>query len=198
MTGVRQDLRRRLHGVAFGQAGYFTAAQAKDVGYSHQAQKYHVDHGNWLRVDRGLFRLPEWPSAADDSYARWSVWSKGRGVVSHDSALVVHDLSDASPARIHLTVPDTFHATDDAVVLHRAALSDREVEQREGFRVTDLERTLVDVAGADVSQEIVDGAIADAVERGQTSPRRLRRRADGASDLANLRIERALATLAEQ
>lgn len=52
MPGSRQDLRQQLSAVAFAQAGYFTAAQALSIGYSYQAQKYHADHGNWVRVQR--------------------------------------------------------------------------------------------------------------------------------------------------
>ncbi len=86
----RLDLRRRLNELAFGQAGYFTASQAKAVGYTYQAQKYHVDRGNWSRIDRALFRLPGWPSAAEDVYARWWVWSEGLGVISHESQQPAH------------------------------------------------------------------------------------------------------------
>ena len=50
-------LRSRLFDVAADQGGYFTAAQARDVGYSYQAQAHHVAAGNWLRIDRGIFRL---------------------------------------------------------------------------------------------------------------------------------------------
>jgi len=63
--------------IAADQGGYFTAAQAVSIGYSYQAQKFHVDHGNWQRVDRGLFRIPEWPTDDDDSFVRWTVWSGG-------------------------------------------------------------------------------------------------------------------------
>jgi predicted transcriptional regulator of viral defense system len=90
-------LRRSLNAIAMHQAGYFTAAQAIKVGYSYQSQKYHVDHGNWDRVDRGLFRLPGWPDRDEDRYVLWRLWSHDLAVVSHQSALVVHDLGDVSP-----------------------------------------------------------------------------------------------------
>ncbi len=35
----RRDLRRRLFELAAGQGGYFTAAQANTLGYSHQATR---------------------------------------------------------------------------------------------------------------------------------------------------------------
>lgn len=196
MPGPTQDLRRQLHELAFGQAGYFTAAQAVQIGYSHQAQKYHIDHGNWIRVDRGLFRLPGWPSHPDDSYVRWWLWSGGRGVVSHESALAVHDLSDANPVRVHLTVPRDFRATDEAVVTHPGHLDDCDAESRGSWRVTTVERTLADVAGGDPSQEFVDTAVAEALDRGQTTRRRLVRQAEDVSDRAALRLERALAARA--
>jgi len=193
VPGNRQDLRRQLQELAYAQGGYFSAAQARQVGYSYQAQKYHVDHGNWTRVDRGLFRLPGWPAEATDALARWSVWAQGRAVVSHESALDVHDLSDANPARIHLTVADDFGARDDAVVLHRAVVPADDIEARGPFRVTTPERTLMDVAGGDATQEIIDDAVAAALARDLTTRRRLLRRTSDATDRAALRVERALA-----
>lgn len=136
MPGVRQDLRRALQAIAFTQAGYFTAAQARDVGYSYQAQKHHADSGNWLRVDRGLFRLPDWPTGEDDTWVRWTLWSRGRGVVSYDSALRVHGLSDVEPALVHLTVPPGFRAVDDLVVLHRGDVPTEDRDERLGWSVT--------------------------------------------------------------
>lgn len=196
MSGVRQDLQRALQAVAFRQAGYFTAAQAKDLGYSYQAQKHHADSGNWVRVDRGLFRLPAWPAAAEDSYVRWVLWSRGRGVISHDSALVVHDLADANPRRVHLTVGEDFHARDEAVALHVAALADGDVEGRGSWSVTTVERTLADVA-AHLEQEQLNRAVEEAMERGQITRRRLLRLIDAANDRAALKLERAASATGE-
>lgn len=196
MPGTRQDLRLGLQRLAFGQSGYFSAAQALKLGYSYQAQKYHVDHGNWLRIDRGLFRLPDWPAGACDPYVRWGLWSGGRGVVSHESALSVHELSDLDPRHIHLTVPPEFRMHDDAVVTHLAELDDNDTEPRAGFRVTTPLRTIVDVAQSGTSQEHIDRAVADALEKGLASPGLLREAADAASDRAALRVERALGVTA--
>jgi hypothetical protein len=178
---------------AYDQAGYFTAAQALAVGYSYQAQKYHTDQDNWVRVDRGVYRIPDWPVGPDDTYVRWSLWSGGRAVVSHDSALSVHDLSDLDPARLHLTVGLSFHRRDDAVVLHIAELADDDIEQRSGWSVTTPVRTLLDVAEGDVAQEHLDRAVFDALRLGKISRRSLLRATDAAPDRAALRVERALA-----
>src|SRR3972149_4247026 len=114
----RIDLRRRLAEIAGQQSGYFTAAQALAVGYSYPAQRYHVHRGNWEQVDRALFRIPEWPSSNTEHLVRWSLWSKGRAVVSHETALSVYDLGDVNPARIHLTVPHGFRKEAHGTVLH--------------------------------------------------------------------------------
>jgi predicted transcriptional regulator of viral defense system len=188
-------LRRSLNALAVYQAGYFTAAQALEVGYSYQSQKYHVDHGNWDRVDRGLFRLPDWPNRDEDRYVLWRLWSRGLAVVSHQSALVIHDLGDVNPTRLHLTVPPGFRAKDAAVVIHRAILASGDVEDRDGYQVTSVQRTLFDVASGDLPQEQLDGAVTDAVKLGLTTPRRLRHRADEFGPRAALRIERALTAL---
>jgi hypothetical protein len=108
----------------------------------------------------------------------------------------VHDLSDANPTRIHLTVPRDFRATDDAVVTHPGFLDDHDVESHGPWRVTTVERTLADAAGGDLSQELVDAAVSEALSRGETTRRRLLRQSDGFSDHAALRLERALAAQA--
>lgn len=188
----RQDLRRSLQGRAFQQAGYFTTAQALEVGYSYQTQKYHVDHGNWVRIDRALYRLPDWPPGPDDVFVRWTLWSAGRAVVSHESALAVHDLSDVNPRRVHLSVPRGFGAKDDAVVLHTANVPADDVEHRMGWDVTTVQRTLLDAAASGISQEHLDRAVTEALERGLVTRRRLRLATENADDRAALHLERSL------
>ena len=58
MSGDRRELRRRLFNLAAGQGGYFTAAQAKAIGYSYQAQAHHVGAGNWLASIAGCSVSP--------------------------------------------------------------------------------------------------------------------------------------------
>src|SRR5680860_1335475 len=118
MPGDRQQLRQTLYRRAASQAGYFTAAQAIEIGYSYQAQKYHADHGNWVRIDRGIFRIPEWPAGVNDGLIRWVLWSKNRAVVSHDSAAAAHGLGLVNPARVHLSVPPDFRMSDEIVELY--------------------------------------------------------------------------------
>jgi predicted transcriptional regulator of viral defense system len=188
----RTDLRRRLLAIAVTQSGYFTAAQALDAGYSYPAQGYHAKRANWLRVDRGIYRFPEWPTGPRDDLVRWSLWSRGRAVVSHETALSVHELGDVDPARVHLTAPPNFRQKNPGVVIHRADLATRDVEEHEGFRVTTPLRSLLDVAAGELDLDQLGQAIAEALARGMTTRRALLDRADEFGPNAALRIERAL------
>ncbi len=193
MPADRQDLRRQLAALATGQSGYFTAAQALSVGYSYPAQKFHADRGNWLRVDRGLFRLPEWPVGEHDDLVRWSLWSRERAVVSHETALAVHDLGDANPAAVHLTVPANFRSRAPAGIrLHRAELPVGDIWLREGFRITTLLRTLLDVAAGTLDLDQLVDAVRHGCERTPTTRSGLLARAEELGPRAALRIERAL------
>ena len=192
----RTDLRRRLLAIAARQSGYFTAAQAIEVGYSYPAQRYHAQRGNWLRVDRGIYRLPEWPTGAREDLVRWSLWSRHRAVVSHETALSVHELGDADPARIHLTVPRNFRQSDPAVVLHRDELSPTDVEEHEGYRVTTPARSLLDGATTGLDLDQLAQTIGEAFARGLTTRKVLLARADDFGAPAALRIERALQQVA--
>jgi predicted transcriptional regulator of viral defense system len=194
----RQDLRRRLAALAGEQSGHFTAAQALSVGYSYSAQKFHVDRGNWLRVDRGLFRLPEWPVGDHEHLVRWSLWSDGRAVVSHETALAVHDLGDVNPAVIHLTVPPNFRSRPpDGIRLHRGDLPEGDIWHYEGFRITTPLRTLLDVAAGTLDLDQLGYAMQQACERTPAIRDALISRAEDLGPRAALRIERALRLVAQ-
>ena len=176
-----QDARRRLYEFAVSQGGYFTATQARAAGYPKQLQHYHAKRGNWVREDRGIYRLWEWPRSGLEDLVLWTLWSGGVAVVSHQSAMAVHDISDLMPAKIHLTVPPGFRKKPPPViVLHRGLLSPHEIEQREGFRVTTPLRALVDATRVAVDVERLSDGIRDAIRKGL---------------LADRHIEDAIATL---
>lgn len=174
------------------QSGYFTAAQALRLGFSYQAQKFHVDRGNWVRVDRGLFRIPEWPISEDDQLVRWTLWSRGQAVVSHATALSAHGLGDVNPTRLHFSVPPDFHRKAEGLVLHLQRTPESELEDHGGYRISTPSRAIAECAADGMSQEILDGAVADALAAGRVTRRQLRATAAEFGPRAELGVERAL------
>lgn len=190
-----EEPRVRLWQRAAGQRGYFTAAEALAAGYSYPLQHFHTQRGNWLRVDRGLYRFREYadlPAEDYDHLIRWALWSGGRAVVSHATALGVHDLGIANPAEIHLTVPKGFRKRDAAVVLHRTHLEPADIEEREGFKVTTPVRAIAESAADGMQQDSVDSAVADLIDRGGATRAQLLRAGQRVGKSAELVIERAL------
>jgi hypothetical protein len=134
----RADHRRELHALAYAQAGYFTARQARVVGFSYQATK----------IDRGLFRLPGWPSDRSDTFTRWCVWSEGDGVISHQSAALLQGFGAVSfrSEPVHITMPPGSSSRSTQITLHPGILLREEIEVLGALRITNPTRTLVDLA----------------------------------------------------
>lgn len=194
MVGDRQALRHRLRQLAAEQRGYFTASQALAVGYRYQAQKHNVDHGNWIRVGRGLFRLPDWPISDDDHLVRWSLWIGDTAVVSHASSLSIHGLGDIDPAQVHMTVPPRIRRSPPTgIVLHRYDLPVSAIEDRGGYRVTTPTQAIAECAADRIEQSSLNGAVAEAIGQGMTTARLLRDAASQAGPVAEAGVERALA-----
>jgi predicted transcriptional regulator of viral defense system len=196
-----QENAQALYRTADAQGGYFTAAQARQAGYAYSQQHFHAERGNWMRIGRGLFRLRDYPPDEREDLIRWSLWSRNQqgmpqAVVSYDTALTVHELSDVMPARVHLTVPPGFRKkVPDGCVLHKGALAPGDVEVRAGYRVTTPLRTLLDVAGSPLSQEHLDAAVREALERGLV--RRQQLETATCSPEARCRLDRSLAAWGE-
>jgi predicted transcriptional regulator of viral defense system len=192
-----QENIQRLYPVAEAQGGYFTAAQAHEAGYTYAQQHFHVTRGNWLRADRGIFRLPNFPPHEHEDLIRLSLWSRTQrgspqAVVSHTTALVLHELSDVLPATVHLTVPPGFRKpAPSGCVLHHANLRPADIEEHTGYRVTTPLRTLLDVAASALSQEHLDQAVTEALVRGMVRREVLEDVAEASP--AQARLEQALA-----
>ena len=143
-----------LYETAASQEGLFTTRQAAEAGYSPQLLVHHVHSGRVLRLRRGIYRL----------------WSERAGVVSHQTALGLHGLSDALPAHVHLTLPGAWSRrrlrVPGGVVLHHADVS---AEERAWFGpvpTTNVRRTLNDCARAELSPELLRPAARQALRRG--------------------------------
>ena len=169
---MRKTRKQNLFEIAELQQGYFTAKQANFAGFSYRMHTYYRQNGEWLEIDRGVFRLAQFPNSPDEDYVKWSLWSRDRkgriqAVVSHESALSIHDLGDVMPSKIHFSVPPGFRKkAPKGCVIHKGRVSAEEKEQKEGFSVTNPLRTILDSAEGNLSMDYLRQAIYEACDQG--------------------------------
>jgi predicted transcriptional regulator of viral defense system len=83
-----------LYDLAEGQAGYFTAAQARRAGVHQVRLVQLLKRGDLERATRGVYRLARFPSSALGQYMEAALWPQVRrpdaqGVISHESSLAI-------------------------------------------------------------------------------------------------------------
>jgi predicted transcriptional regulator of viral defense system len=172
MRSSPKDNERRLFEIADTQGGYFTAKQARAAGYYNRLQHYHRETGDWELIERGVYRLRNYPRSDHEDLIRWSLWSMNRkgesqAVFSHQTALAFHEIGDFNPARIHITVPPGFRKRiAGGCVVHKAVLPATEIEQHAAFKVTTPLRSLFDAYASHVEPDHLEHAIIDALSRG--------------------------------
>jgi predicted transcriptional regulator of viral defense system len=183
MAQSHREAARRLFEFAEQQQGFFTTKQAKAAGFAENTHPYHVKVGNWIREHRGIYRLALFPAADRPDLVLWALWSRNRneeveGVYSHQTALNLYALSDLSPAKLHLTVPEDFRRSSDPpgiLVLHYADLADSDVQTAQGFKFTRPLRTILDLIEAGtVEQRFIRQALRQAVDRGLITRQQIR------------------------
>lgn len=160
--------------LALEQGGLFTSDQAVQCGYDQKNHHYHVKVGQWEKVIRGIYRFRPIESELSE-YWLWSLWSKGRdkrtqAVLSHETALMLYQLSDLSPTKIHLTVPKKFRKGSEipkVLTLHKQDLRGPDTKTINGLKVTTVLRTLLDLIEEQrISDEFIEQATKQALEKG--------------------------------
>jgi predicted transcriptional regulator of viral defense system len=172
-----------LNRIAYGQDGYFTSRQGREAGFSPQLLAHHVRSGRYEHVRRGLYRLRDYPgSSHEEVRAKWLSVGAERAVVSHESALELHGLSDVLPNTVHLLVDrdDRGIRRLQGVTLHTATKSPEpsEVVTREGIRATDPVRSILDAASAGTAPEQIEMAVRQVLAEGLATRHSLLARAN--------------------
>lgn len=129
------------------QHGYVTTRDARELGIDPTQLRLLAARGRLDRVGRGAYRVPLLPRGDHDDLAEAVAWTLGRGVISHESALVLHGISDVNPSRVHMTVPrDNYPraAGGELYRLRRRNLPAADVTETDGIPVTTVERTVRD------------------------------------------------------
>lgn len=155
-----------LYRAAEPQGGYFTSAQAAHAGFSRKLLWHYQKTRKLLRIAHGIYRLARFPSSPfEDLFVAWLKCGP-QSAISHESALVLYDLSDVLPAEIHVTVPRTASRRRKRIRLHTNRLRPADIVNREGLPVTSVSRTIADMAKAGLSEDHLSRALRDGLQRG--------------------------------
>lgn len=159
-----------LYDVAASQEGFFTTRQAAAAGYSAPLLVHHRKAGRITRIRRGVYRLVHFPAGEHEELIVAWLWTDSAAVISHQTALSLHGLSDSLPAQIHLTLPASWQRrrlrVPKGLVLHYA---DIPVTQRTWVGpvpVTLIRRTLNDCAQSALSPDMLRQAARQSLTRG--------------------------------
>jgi predicted transcriptional regulator of viral defense system len=170
--------RDKIYELAEARHGYFTVAEAKAAGVTALTLTKMAARGVLERTSHGVYRLAHFPVFPEGQYIEAALWPQGAtGVISHQSALALHGLSDVSPSKVHITVPPTHRVRRGIpryLVIHHAPLGPHEVEVLDGIPATTPARTIRDCHAADLGLGIIRQAISD----GRTSGKLTKREAD--------------------
>jgi len=168
-----------LYEVASTQEGLFTTEQAANAGVSRQLLAVYLGAEDIRRVRRAVYRIVNFPAGDHEQLVELWLWSRQVGVFTHQTALWLHELSDAMPNRIHLTVPPAFRRRPSTIppvlVLHSGQVPESERTWAGPVPVTSPAQTLSDCVLAHVSPDLVRQAVAQARRRGLVAPDRLAR-----------------------
>jgi predicted transcriptional regulator of viral defense system len=167
----------QLLDVANAQNGFVTAEDAKALGVNPLRLQDLTRRGAAERVGHGLYRLTAVPAGPLDAYMEATLWPHGtRGVLSHETALDLHELGDVNPARIHVTVPKAFRPRrkiPKRYVLHRRDLAEEERTLYEGIPIVTPFRAILDGIEGHLGARLVGQAIENAERRGLLRPEEL-------------------------
>jgi predicted transcriptional regulator of viral defense system len=136
--------------VAVDNGGYVTPALMTPFGVPAVELRKMVSRGTLESAGHGIYRVPHLPIDHHDEFIRARLWAMGRGVVSHESALLLHDLCDVNPTTVHVTIPNSYQirrSGGELHTVHHADLDEGEVTRLGAVVVTTVRRTLDDVVG---------------------------------------------------
>ncbi len=192
---------RLLFEIAADQGGYFTAKQAHEAGFSDPLIHHHAQRGRFKPIwpRHGLYRLRDFPTSQHEYVWAALIGAGQDAVLSHESALRLHGLSDITPRLIHVWIPFERRPRLPRSVPHgvkyhvsRKWLRSEEITFVDGLRVTTPLRTLLDVAVGGTAPDQVVMAIKQALEREWIKADEFRRAAQTRGPKVAARAERLL------
>lgn len=155
--------------IALDQYGFVTARDARANGIDPHRLVEMARRGTLERVSHGIYRMPVIAPSGLEQLMEATLWPRGEGVLSHETALDLHGLCDVNPAKIHVTVPRSHRLTREIparYAIHRRDLEPREITLHEGIPVVTPARAILDGLEPHLRGDLLDQAFATARRRG--------------------------------
>lgn len=181
---------KALFDIAKDQGGYFSLSQANSAGIRRNQVYRAVQQGTIERSSyAGVYRLSLYPVVQFDEIFAALVSLGENAVIGFESALYIYGLSDIIPFEIHVIMPRSSSRRRNQIKMHTCKLDDKDITSFEGFRITTVERTIIDllISHADIDQ--VRMAIEQAISRGLTTKEKLINRARKQSKAMHRTVE---------
>jgi predicted transcriptional regulator of viral defense system len=126
--------------VATEQHGFITSKNMKEIGENPVLLPQWCKRGLVERAAHGVYRFRQIPATGLTPYMLATLWPAGRGVLSHDTALELHELCDINPDKIHLTLPPSYRYRPlrrggEQYVIHHETLDATDLAWHEGIRI---------------------------------------------------------------
>lgn len=156
--------------LAANQYGYITTVDAAEAGIDPHRLLEMAKRGQLERVATGIYRVPLIPPTPLDPYMLATLWPRQvRGVISHESALDLHELSDVNPHKIHITVPPGHRPRRDVprlYVLHHEDLDPADITAHEGVPIVTAAKAIRQAHATHLGPALIGQAVADGRRRG--------------------------------
>jgi predicted transcriptional regulator of viral defense system len=150
--------------------GYFTRVDARAAGMSDTVFEAALRDGKLESISVDIYHLVQFPRSDREQHVILWLQTDREGVLSHETALLLHELSDILPQRLHITVPPGFdpgsRQFDPTVELLRGDVADDEKCWLGPVPYTSALRTLRDCIAIGVSPDLIEQAIEQGLERG--------------------------------
>jgi len=154
------------------QYGYLTPDDARELDIDPTQLRLMAARHTLEHRGHGLYRMPMVPVTQLDAYMEAVLWTGRRGVLSHETALDLHELCDVNPSAIHLTVPRSFRTRKVVPAiyrLHRFDLDSAEIGWHEGIPIVTPERAILGGIEQALGWQLIDQAVETARARGLIS-----------------------------
>ena len=158
---MSERLEDRLFDRAIDQHGYVTTTDARALGINPVELAKLADRGRILHEGHGVYRFEKFPTASLAPMMAAVLWTSRAGVLSHDTALELHELCDINPDKIHLTIPGRRprRPGGELIVTHHGRFAPGDVSELAGIPIV---RPAVAIAQG-IESGVRSGLIRDAI-----------------------------------